>query len=150
MNEWRRILVPVDFSEDSRQALASAAELAGRYGARVDVVHVFSSPAVVGDVVSPAFGGARLSDYMRGEAEAQLRRFIADISGLESLVGEVRVLAGDASDRILKVAEESDPDLIVMGTRGRTGLKHVLLGSVAERVLRHAHRPVLVVPAPRA
>jgi nucleotide-binding universal stress UspA family protein len=148
MNEWRKVLVPVDFSEDSRLALTCAAELAGRYGARVDVLHVVAQPAVVGDLVSPAFGGARLVDFLCDEAQKQLRVFVADVPGLAEVAGDVLVLPGDPSDRILRRVREAPPDLIVMGTRGRTGLAHVLVGSVAERVIRHAHRPVLVVPGP--
>jgi nucleotide-binding universal stress UspA family protein len=148
MNEWRKILVPVDFSDDSRQALRSACELAARYGARVDVIHVVQAPVYVGDLVAP--GGVRLVDFLREEAQEQLSTFAAETAELEPVRGQVGVFVGAPAEVILRRADEAAADLIVMGTRGRTGLAHVLLGSVAERVLRHAHRPVLVVPAPRA
>lgn len=145
----KKILVPVDFSEDSRLAMKTAAAYARAWGARIDVLHVVAQPTYAGDMMVPILGGVRLGDFMEDEAQKELTQFVADTPEVSDVLGAALVRMGGPADRILKYAEEVEPDLLVMGTRGRSGLAHVLIGSVAERVLRHSRCPVLVVPHPR-
>jgi nucleotide-binding universal stress UspA family protein len=137
--EIRNIVVPVDFSEHSKKALAFAIMLAKQSEATIHLVHGMHLPPDV---------------RMTGDWWATLRA--QAISGLDSMIDEIEK-AGVKSElhledehpvaAILKLAEELDADLITMGTRGLTGAKHVVLGSVAERTIRLARCPVLSVKA---
>jgi nucleotide-binding universal stress UspA family protein len=129
-----RVLVPIDFSVSSMWSLRHAEEIARRFGAEIVLVHV--DPLLL---LGPEVGGTR---------EVAIRK---ELDGLVSLLQSRGmpargVLVGGAPiDEIAKVAEAEHADLIVMGTHGRTGLAHVLIGSVAESVLRKAPCPVLTV-----
>ncbi|QDV33396.1 universal stress protein [Tautonia plasticadhaerens] len=141
-----RILAPTDFSKHSEAAVRTACELADRLGAELHLVHVLS------DVVVPAGPDPMLissmpPEYYR-EVEAQARRTLetlcpADWPRPRRVVAEARW--GDAVDEIHAYAAEQAVDLIVIATHGRTGLAHVLLGSVAERIVREAPCPVLTI-----
>jgi nucleotide-binding universal stress UspA family protein len=138
------ILVPVDFSKNSLRALEYAWSLASRYGAAVDVLHVwqFLTPD------TPSIGGSQVSDltaFVRSNAETELRKLAENAAHDGIAIRRTRAERGIPSQVILDPAKRDGNDLIVMGTRGRSGLAHVLLGSVAERVVRHAHCPVLTV-----
>jgi nucleotide-binding universal stress UspA family protein len=140
-----RILVPIDFSEPSRAALAYARDLAVRLGARLDLLHV------VEQVVLPSFyvPGApavfpESLDALRGSAEAELRRE-AEALGLPAAGWEAQVVTATPSFGIVEQAEARKSDLIVMATRGLTGVARLLLGSTAERVVRMAPCPVLTL-----
>ncbi len=139
----RRILVPVDFSEHSLRAADLAVELAQSFGASVDLLHCY--PIQVGGV-SP-YGVVIPESFDREVREAaerrleQLRAQLAD----RGVAVEARVTPIFPSESISATAEELGSDLIVMGTRGLSGIAHVLLGSVAERTLRTAPCPVLTV-----
>jgi nucleotide-binding universal stress UspA family protein len=143
---WYKICCPVDFSETSRVALEEAAGLARKYGSELTLLHVFEpAPASfeIGLMPPEHFEATsaeleRKLGSWRGEAER--------ISG--GLVRSV-VLAGPAAREICRFAREGGFDLVIVGTHGRTGLRHLVLGSVAEKVIREAHCPVLVVrPSP--
>jgi nucleotide-binding universal stress UspA family protein len=136
------ILHPTDFSDRSRYALALASALARDYGARLIVLHAVAVPTVVyGDgVVVAASPGVLLAS-----AREQLDGLPLPHTGVRA---ERRVEEGDAVEVILRVAQEVRADLIVMGTHGRTGLGRLLMGSVAELVVRKAGCPVLTVKAP--
>jgi len=145
---FRRILVPHDFSPHSDAAVALADRLVALSGARLHFVHAIQAPfmhAVTPSGVVALALPSVVSEAALLEAEEALRR-IADV-GRRGAVG-VHVLEGRAPDVICAVAGQLPADLIVMGTHGRTGLVHALLGSVAERVLRRAPCPVLTVRAP--
>jgi nucleotide-binding universal stress UspA family protein len=139
----KTLLVPTDFSEHSARALEVAREIAQLSGGKIHLLHCYQLN--VGGV-SP-YGVTIPDDFnarVRDAAEAEL-------SALEKSVAETGV-AVEAhltprypSEAISDLARELDADLIVMGTRGATGLKHILLGSVAERTLRIAPCPVLTV-----
>jgi nucleotide-binding universal stress UspA family protein len=143
----RRILVPVDFSVDSDHAMEVAASLARRLNAKLDVLHVFDLPrdytpyesTLAMDLEEKVTAGAnaRLDDACKSLEESQLGVTAHIHRGVASLV-------------IAKVAEEIGCDLIVMGTRGNTGLAHILIGSVAERTIRSATCSVLAVKAVEA
>jgi nucleotide-binding universal stress UspA family protein len=148
MNAIRRILVPVDFSTPSRAALDYAAEIATKLGATVDVIHVWQLPGFVplGSGMSGAgVGELAMTDMIRQSAEEALAGFVDEARKRNVVVGSARTLAGAPTHAIVDAARAGNYDLIVVGTHGRTGLPRVLLGSVAENVVRHAHCPVLAV-----
>jgi nucleotide-binding universal stress UspA family protein len=152
MKPIQRILVPVDFSASSRAALEAAAFLAEKLGASVDVLHVWEPPGYVGPEVMihmPGKTGLPLVEFAHTEAGRDMERFLADF-GKRGLRVSGRLETGLAVQTILRVAGDDHYDLIVMGTRGRTGLSHLMLGSVAERVVRRAACPVLTVREPEA
>jgi nucleotide-binding universal stress UspA family protein len=132
------ILAPVDFSAESDQAVTTAIELAGD-ASHVTVLHV--TPSML--VVEPAMVYDIISDDERAR---QIRAVLLKKYAAPRFRGiNVEVRVGDAGSEIVKVAEELRAGLIVMPSHGRTGLKHLLLGSVAERVVRTAKCPVLVM-----
>jgi nucleotide-binding universal stress UspA family protein len=143
-----RILCPVDLSDSSRLALGHAASIAAWYEARLSVVHVFSNVPVL-DVV-PALGATTLppialKDLDREGMLAALRTFAGPASARASV--DVRLLeASDPRREILEQASSLKADLLVMGTHGRSGFDHLLLGSVTEKVIRKSPCPVMVVP----
>jgi len=151
MQHIRQILVPVDFSEPSRKALDYAATLARSFGASVDVLHVWEVPTFVpaGSVVGAGAGGGDVSllELVRKGAEDAMTRFVAEAAERGITLRSSRVEPGAPAHKIADLAGELGYDLIVLGTHGRTGLSRVLLGSVAESVVRHAPCPVLVVRA---
>lgn len=139
----RKILLPTDYSELSRPAFALACALARDFGAELVVCHV-SPPSII------AAGEGMVVDFPTGETEQMAGR-------LEQLVPEDscvrvirRLLRGDPVAEIVQLAGEVKADLIVMGTHGRGGLSRLLMGSVAEGVMRKAPCPVVTVKAPPA
>lgn len=136
-----RILCPVDFSEPSARALEYALALAERLGARVEVVHIFQFPAFAvedGAVALPPYLQEDLSQRLR----ERLEQFVIEKAG-EGSNATAHVLEGVPYLAIMEAAKGQD--LIVMGTHGRSGLSHLLLGSVAERVVRGSEVPVLTI-----
>ena len=141
---WTKIMCPVDFSPGAKESLHTAATMAAESGAELIVAHAWTSPVYyMGEGVGLAAG--LITDLMQ-DAETNLARWKEDAEQLGARRVTTLFLTGIAWHEIVAAAEK-DPaiDLIVMGTHGRTGLKHVLLGSVAEKVVRHAPCPVLVV-----
>ena len=132
----RKILVPLDFSAASLRALEYAARVALREGASLGLVHV------------PEIGTVRRGGQVAAPRNAVTRRLKALVGSLAKRgirrAGD-RLLAGDPGQAIVSYARSAAFDLIVMGSSGRTGLERVLLGSVAEKVVKRAHCPVLVV-----
>jgi len=141
--QYRSIVVAVDFSESSDSAFATAMELAKQYGAKLHVVHAFAYPV---DLVSPYEVSLPVDflDAARDEAKQKLEATAEKARG-ENVDVEWHIEEGASAAAIVKVAAETGADLIVMGTRGHTGLKHVVLGSVAERTVRTAPCSVLTV-----
>jgi nucleotide-binding universal stress UspA family protein len=140
----KTILVPSDFSEHSTKALDAAIELAKAFGAKVEIVHAFLlQPPMV-----TMQGGYTIPDHyfeeIRTRAKEEVEKLAQERSG-SGVEVTGRAIESPPSSGILEVAEQIKPDLIVMGTRGQTGLKHVLLGSVAERVVRMAECPVMTM-----
>jgi universal stress protein A len=136
------ILYPTDFSLESRPAFEVACALARDGGGRVVVLHVERSPlASLG-----GFAGVPPlpSEYDRQTVEEQLHAVQPSQPGIPV---EYRLEYGDPEEGILKAAQEIGADVIVMGTHGRTGLRRLLMGSIAEHVMRKAPCPVLTVRA---
>jgi universal stress protein A len=146
-----KILVPVDFSACSRAALDYAAFLAARFGASIDVLHIWSPPrAAWGPPYPISVDHDRLVLFERTEAGRKMKEFLAHLEEEGGLQVRGRIESGDAYATILNVAAGDDYDLIVMGTHGRTGMTHLLLGSIAESVVRRAPCPVATIRASSA
>lgn len=137
----RDILVPIDFSESSKKAMRYAARFADQFGARLALVYVHE-PAV-------APGLAMIMASEDDEATAAAKRLLGDLASEIGIprrqVARTLVRTGAPWNEITDAARTLQIDLIVLSTHGRTGLKRALLGSTAERVIRHAPCPVLVV-----
>lgn len=144
----KTILVPTDFSPDAEKALSTATELAKLFGARIVVVHAYHVDI---PMVSPMAGGYALPqgfyEELRAQANAQVEKLVQEVAAAGVNATGIALLE-PASVAIVTQAESLPADLIVMGTRGLTGLKHAVLGSVAERAVRTAPCPVLTVKAP--
>ena len=135
----RRMLVPVDFSDCSGDALRFAHSLASALGASIEVLHVMDPSGTMLDRVADRRSGGDSS-----AARALLRDFVAAV-GADSVPITERIEEGEPYERIVSVAQDEGFDLIVMGTHGRTGRPLALVGSVAESVVRMSRRPVLIV-----
>lgn len=141
------ILVPTDFSEDAAQAVKAASEFAKKFGSKVVLLHAYHVmiplPAPMGSAYTLPDG---FLEDLRTQAIAQVEAEAEKLS--ESGIESTGIAVSEpASLAIVAEANRLPADLIVMGTRGLTGLKHVALGSVAERVVRTAPCPVLTVKA---
>lgn len=142
---FKRILCPVDFSACSRQAFEMAAQLARESGGVLLLAHIWEpSTWVMGDyTLAP-----EVIDGIIATAEGELAKWCGRAKELGVKEVDTRFLTGAPWDRIVGAARDDQAiDLVVMGTHGRTGLKHALLGSVAEKTVRHAPCPVLIVRA---
>jgi universal stress protein A len=145
----RKILVPTDFSDDAARALQRATDLARTFGAELHLLHAFQMLMTIGPT-GPIALPQEYFDQIRREAQAQLDR-LREKAAAEGVSRVSTLLSHDSpAAAIVDTAAQIGADLIVMGTRGRTGMKHVLLGSVAERVVRLAPCDVLTVKAPHA
>lgn len=145
MISLKRILLPTDFSEHSKNALTYACAFAEQFGAELHVIHVVQD--LVAMVPEPGLAFPPAGDYM-GELKSSAEKALAAFPDAEWSKGKkvVRaVIQGPPFVEIIRYAKEHAVDLIVIGTHGRTGLVHVLLGSVAEKVVRKAPCPVLTV-----
>lgn len=141
----KRIVLPTDFSENARQAGRYAVALAERFGAELHLLHVMQDLVAVAP--EPGLMAPITSDAIveRTHAAEQLLAKLPepDWGSPASVVRATRV--GPPFLEIVRYARETDADLIVLGTHGRSGLAHILMGSVAERVVRKAPCPVLTV-----
>jgi universal stress protein A len=145
MIDLRRILVPVDFSPHAEQALRYAAALAEKFAAELYLVHVFQDLAIYQtEVVSGAPPILPPVEQLTASARGELERLVRE-KNLQRLTVHAEVVEGSPVEEIVDYAREKDIDLIVLGTHGRGWLTHVLLGSVAEKVVRKAPCPVLTV-----
>ena len=141
---FTRILVPTDFSEPSDAALDYARELAGQFGASLHVLHVIETPVAV---MSPEVGivdSPELQAQLFEDARDRLQLRITPNDRTRH-PATTEVVWGTSAHGIVNYATERGMDLIVMGTHGRGGVAHLLLGSVAEKVVRHAPCPVMTV-----
>jgi nucleotide-binding universal stress UspA family protein len=142
------ILVAVDFSPHADRALKYAAMLAQRLSARLELVHVVEDPFITGAWNPEAYvpDAGELLEGLIANAERRLATLGQSAAAL-GVAAKTAVLSGRPAQAIVEHAEAGGFDLIVMGTHGRTGLSHVMMGSVAERVVRRAPCPVLTVHA---
>ena len=144
MISLKRVLIPVDFSEHSAKSVNYGAELASMFGADLHVIHVVETPLIMyGE------GGAYVPpdtvEDLEAAAVAELDRLEIDAQGDAPVTR--KVIQGHPFVEIVRYAKDNDVDLLVVGTHGRGAIAHMLLGSVAEKVVRKAPCPVLVVRA---
>lgn len=141
----KRVLVPTDFSDPSAEALASAIALGRATGATLDLLHVaFDTAYAVPPPIDVAVVPVDLGKVME-RVQASLAAEVAEVRAA-GLTCESATPMGRPETEIVARATATHADLIVMGTHGRSGLAHALLGSVAERVVRHSPCPVLILP----
>jgi nucleotide-binding universal stress UspA family protein len=144
IDEVTRILVPLDFSEHANNGLRHAKELADTYDAKLDLLHV------VEEIVQPAFyeiAGVlpeKVTAARKDKSAEEMERLFREAAGPDVSV-DYHVIVGKASRDIVEFAREEDVDLIAIATHGLTGVKHLLLGSVTEKVVRMAPCPVFTV-----
>jgi nucleotide-binding universal stress UspA family protein len=143
MDNPRRILCPTDFSEGAAAATEQALSLAHAFGGTVTLFHVYSVPSYVFPDGSTFVAGPEVTTRIADDVSNALAAAARSAEGRSGVPVLTRSAIGAPFEEILRVA--GDFDLIVMGTHGRTGLRHLVLGSVAEKVVRHASCPVLTV-----
>ncbi len=143
-----KILCPVDPNQPSRQVLRAAGELAHLFGSELIVAHVETpAPAVMAGPEAVVVSPPSVEREIMESSRKTLLEMI-DQQELKGLRTKVVVLEGDQALEIMRIAEEERVDLMVLGTHGRTGLDHLLYGSLAEKLVRLAKCPVLVVKTP--
>jgi nucleotide-binding universal stress UspA family protein len=143
----KRILVPVDFSDCSEAALDHASALARALGATIDILYVWQAPTFLPPELLIAGPGPQqtLTELTHHKAESELAEFAGRARARGAEIGEALVEEGYPAQRIVERADEGNYDLLVIGTHGRTGVSRALLGSTAERVVRHSKKPVLTI-----
>lgn len=142
--QYKKILVATDGSENSRNAVSSAIELAKATGAELCAAYVVSDVDLYAGIRSSNWAEAMHEHFIKEGEEAI--KYVKDEGEADSIEVNTFLLEGNAGEKIVDFAEANDIDLIVMGTRGRTGVNRFLIGSVAENVVRHSKARVLVVP----
>jgi nucleotide-binding universal stress UspA family protein len=145
MIEFKRILHPTDFSDSGSAALSAACELATRFGAELHLLHVVQDVASIAAYgIAETYLPPEWREEIRQQAEKALQKLPPP-----ALAGSLKIVRAIAEGgpyfEIVEYAKQRAIDLIVMGTHGRTGLPHVFLGSVAERVVREAPCAVLTI-----
>jgi nucleotide-binding universal stress UspA family protein len=140
------ILVPVDFSQSSFRALEYAIDFAERVAASLIVFHVLHLNEAFAADGYALYDFGRLIEASRKNAERQMEQFLR-LAKFRRAKCETAIHIGSVASEICAFAKQRDVDLVITATHGLTGFKHLLIGSVAERVVRHAGRPVLVVPS---
>jgi nucleotide-binding universal stress UspA family protein len=143
---FKTILVATDFSPPSALALEYAHTLARRFGAALVVVHIIEDPFPVGAEFYPP----EVDSYRTRMVEKATRELADAVAPVNDVKVSPEVLVGSTARRIIEAAAVHDADLIVMGTRGHGAMAALLMGSVAERVVRTADCPVMTVHDPRA
>jgi nucleotide-binding universal stress UspA family protein len=137
----KKILFPTDFSHTGDAALAFATSLAKESAGRLVIVHVQEAPL--------AYGGGEMYYGIPEPTTDELMSMLHDVKPTDAGVPvEYRLITGDPADAVVRLAEDDDVDLIVLGSHGRTGLTRLLMGSVAEAIVRKARCPVLVYKQP--
>jgi universal stress protein A len=141
---WKKILCAVDFSPGSREALFVAAQQAGNSGGELLVAHAWSPPMIyVGEMIG--LPSTILADAVAA-AERELAAMKTEAAGHGARRVRTMLLTGTPWHEVVVAAKDAGVELLVVGTHGRTGLKHALLGSVAEKIVRHSPCAVLVIP----
>jgi len=146
---FKRILVTTDFSEAGDHAIAHAFRMAADHGAEVLLLHVVETIIAPNPLYAHYYPTDLLTPEVRARAEADARQALLEripkTGALAAVPYRVVVSRGMPAEEIIRATQEQQADLVVISTHGRTGLKRFLLGSTAERVLRHVECPVLVV-----
>ena len=146
-NLFHRIVVPTDFSECAEVAWALAKRVAGSVGSELVLAHILVEPIVYGDPSLATDTTWQLFEQGRKWVEDELEKW-ASAARAQGMTVSTIVRTGSANEEIVNLATDEGAELIIMGTHGRTGLNRMLLGSVADRVIRLARCPVLTVRTP--
>ncbi len=133
MTGFKKIAIAIDGSINSRDAVDAGIELAGVTNASVDAIYVIHSSLTKSNSSSLSEEGKKATDYVKNEGEEKG----VDVKSV--------ILEGNPAEKIIEYAEKNDADLVVMGTKGHSGIKRFMLGSVAENVVRHSMVPVMIV-----
>src|SRR5262245_30465697 len=144
---FKNILVCADGSEQAMEAAKAATELAKKFGSSIRIVNIFDIIASVAPYMGVwdlAVGEDTITKYAQ-EAQQTSAKRTGEIFHKEDLPFEVSLDWGRPADKIIEIAKDNNSDLIVMGSRGLGGIKSLLLGSVSDNVLHHAHCPVLII-----
>lgn len=145
---YSKILCPVDFDPNSADALAHAAALAANSGGTIYLLHVVQISLLAAQGAAEGFAGKNFYDSQIDAARARLEQCAQSIpAGVQR---ELAVETGEPGNLIIAAGQRLGADLVVMATHGRRGLKHLVLGSVAERIVRESTVPVLTVRAAAA
>jgi nucleotide-binding universal stress UspA family protein len=145
--DWKRICCPIDFSDASRAAMEVAADLARRNGATLHLLHAYPIPGYTfpdGSVVA----SPKMMQELDEGAKRHLEEWRDEAVRLGAPTVDVVKAIGEPAAEIVSFAAAQGVDLLVLGTHGRSGLEHALMGSIAERVVRKARCPVLTVRPP--
>ena len=138
---WKRICCPIDFSTPSREATQVAVDLSRRFNSELQLIHVFHVP-VYSFLDATVFPSARTMDQLIEKIDSLLLHWEQESQRL----GARKVVSAKVEGvPHVEIVEEERADMIVMGTHGHTGVKHALIGSVAEKVVRSADCPVLTI-----
>ena len=143
--EFKKILITTDFSECAAHAVDTGLTLAKQSGAKVQLVHIVEPAAAAPIALAGLIPEGQIIERLEDNAREQLGKLIKERGAGTEI--EPVVATGPPATDIARIAERTGTDLIVIATHGRTGLKHTLMGSVVERLLRYAPCPVLVIPA---
>jgi universal stress protein A len=148
MNKLSRLLVPVDYSEQSRRALEYAGQLAEAFKATVDIVHCFDRPSYVSDDVFIERQGKRrpLVEVLREDAEREMAQFLSGTKLPHGVTVDSHLIGGDPAGAVCERLRDGGYDVVVIGTSGKSGVRQLLLGSVAARLVRLSPVPVLTIP----
>ncbi len=145
----KKILCPTDFSEPSFEAVKVANEFAVHFGSWLCLLHVVSLTPIVSSPMAPAaFDISAYQKALEDNAREKLQTVMADLISKDLKTCQPLVVSGFAPDQILRVAAEENVDLLVIATHGLTGWRHLVYGSVAERVVQMAPCPVLAIRPP--
>jgi nucleotide-binding universal stress UspA family protein len=140
---YKQILCPVDFDQNSAHALSEAAALALNGGGKLLVLHVVQINPLVYQGAAEGVAGGEMLEAQLEFARQQVEQMLAEIP--QKMKRTVIVEVGEPGERILDTERKFDADLVVMATHGRRGIKHLVLGSVAERIVRESSVPVLTI-----
>ena len=148
MLSLRKILVPIDLSPSGRRVLAQAQEFALKFPAGIDLLHVWTPPAMLApEALITGIGTTEqpFLEWLGNNAREHLAKFESQVQAEGIPIAHSFCELGDPASTIVEHAASGGYDLLVMGTHGRSGLSHALMGSVAEKVVRRAPCAVLTV-----
>ena len=147
MKPFKKILIAIDFSENSNYAFDYALMLARKFDAEITVLHVINEPIDLRGFYVPHISFEQLEKEIEAGADAMMEKFCQEkMEGYCNF--RTSVVNGIPYEEIIRKGKEIDASLIVLGTHGRTGLDHIIFGSTAERVVRSAASPVLSIRLP--
>ena len=147
MKTFEKILIAVDFSENSAYAFDYALTLAQQFGSHLSIMHVINEPVDLRGFYVPHISFEQLEKEIEAGATTMMEKFCRERLDNFSAY-ETSIVSGIPYEEILRKAKEIDASLIVLGTHGRTGIDHIIFGSTAERVVRAAACPVLTIRLP--